>query len=113
MLLHTDDIRMKKNINKFVHVSPEAKAAIRKTWQEGEMAISRAHFSCATCGIRDNGNYAEMNVADLPDFFKFQKKDHIMFDILKGLVFVSLFSSPIVTSTQSQMVLASWTSPVF
>ena len=44
MLLHTDDIRMKKNINKFVHVSPEAKAAIRKTWQEGEMAISRAHF---------------------------------------------------------------------
>ena len=35
---------MKKNINKFVHVSPEAKAAIRKTWQEGEMAISMAHF---------------------------------------------------------------------
>ena len=69
MLLHTEDIRMIKNISKFVHVSPEAKAAIRKTWQEGEMAINRAHFSCATCGIRDNGNYAEMNVADLPDFF--------------------------------------------
>ena len=74
MLLHTDDIRMKKNIYKFVHVSPEAKAAIRKTWQEGEMAINRAHFSCATCGIRDNGNYAEMNVADLPDFLNFIRK---------------------------------------
>ena len=54
MLLHTDDDRIKSNIKNFVHVSPEAKAKIRKTWQDGEMATNRAHFSCATCGIRDH-----------------------------------------------------------
>ena len=56
MLLHTDNERIKSNIRKFVHVSPEVKAKIRKTWQEGEMATNRAHYSCATCGIRDHGN---------------------------------------------------------
>ena len=91
MLLHTDDDRIRSNINKFVHVSREAKAKIRKTWQEGDMATSRAHFSCATCGIRDHGNYAEMDVAALPEFFKFQEKDQAMFDVLKGLSLVSLF----------------------
>ena len=91
MLLHTDDDRIKSNIKKFVHVSPEAKAKIRKTWQDGEMATNRAHFSCATCGIRDHGNYGEMDVAALPDFFKFQEKDQAIFDVLTGLSLVSLF----------------------
>ena len=50
MLLHTDNERIKSNITsrKFVHVSPEVKAKIRKAWQEGEMATSRPHYSCAT-----------------------------------------------------------------
>ena len=55
-------------IRKFVRVSPEVKATIRKTWQEGKMATSRAYYSCATCGIRDHGNYAQIDVATLPDF---------------------------------------------
>ena len=32
------------------------------------MATSRAYYSCATCGIRDHGNYAQIDVATLPDF---------------------------------------------
>ena len=60
--------RIKSNIRKFVRVSPEVKATIRKTWQEGKMATSRAYCSCATCGIRDHGNYAQIDVAALPDF---------------------------------------------
>ena len=47
MLLHTDNERIKSNIRKFVRVSPEVKATMRKTWQEGEMATSRAYYSCA------------------------------------------------------------------
>ena len=73
MLLHTDNERIKSNIRKFVRVSPEVKATIRKTWQEGKMATSRAYYSCATCGIRDHGNYAQIDVAALPDFFKKQQ----------------------------------------
>jgi L-lactate utilization protein LutC len=87
MLLHTDNERIKSNIRKFVRVSPEVKAKIRKTWQEGEMATNRAHYSCATCGIRDHGHYAQIDVAALPDFFKFREKDQAMFDVLKGLLF--------------------------
>jgi len=94
MLLHTDNERIKSNIRKFVRVSPEVKATMRKTWQEGEMATSRAYYSCASCGIRDHGNYAQKNVADLPDFFKFSEKNQAMFDVLKGVLicfnFVSL-----------------------
>ena len=65
---YTDNERIKSNIRKFVRVSPEVKATIRKTWQEGKMATSRAYYSCATCGIRDHGNYAQIDVAALPDF---------------------------------------------
>ena len=74
MLLHTDNERIKSNIRKFVRVSPEVKAKIRKAWQEGEMAPNRAHFSCATCGVRDHGNYAQTHVAALPDFSSFERK---------------------------------------
>jgi hypothetical protein len=86
MLLHTDNERIKSNIRKFVRVSPEVKAKIRKAWQEGEMAPNRAHFSCATCGVRDHGNYAQTHVAALPDFFKFREKDQAMYDVLKGVL---------------------------
>ena len=51
-----------------MRVSPEVKATIRKTWQEGKMATSRAYYSCASCGIRDHGNNAQIDVATLPDF---------------------------------------------
>ena len=86
MLLHTDNERIKSNIRKFVRVSPEVQAKIRKAWQEGEMATNRAHLSCATCGIRDHGNYAQIDVAALPDFFKFVEKDQAMYDVLKGVL---------------------------
>ncbi len=86
MLLHTDNERTKSNLRKFVRGSPEVKARIRKTWQEGEMATNRAHYYCATCGIRDHGNYAQIDVAALLDFFKFREKDQAMFDVLKGVL---------------------------
>ena len=44
MLLHTDNERIKSNMRKFVRVSPEVIATIRKTWQEGKMATSRAYL---------------------------------------------------------------------
>ncbi len=86
MLLHTDNKRIKSNINKFVRGSPEVKANIQKAWQEGEMATNRAYFSCATCGVRDQGSYAKIDVAALPDFFKFREKDQAMYDVLKGVL---------------------------
>jgi hypothetical protein len=69
MLLHDDDERIKSNIEKFVYVTPEAKNDIRKAWQESKMASNRPFESCASCGIRDHGNYGEVYVAALPDFF--------------------------------------------
>ena len=84
MLLHDDDEKIKSNIEKFINVSPEAKSEIRKAWQESEMALNTPYLSCASCGIRNHGNYAEIKVATLPDFFKFKAKDQVMFDVLKG-----------------------------
>jgi hypothetical protein len=112
MLLHTDNERIKSNIRKFVRVSPEVKAKIRKVWQEGEMSTKRAHLSCATCGIRDHGNYAEIDVAALPDFFKFGEKDQAMYDVLKGVCFANFVFS-IIALTGSQVVLHSWASLAF
>ena len=84
MLLQDDDEKIKSNIVKFINVSPEAKSEIRKAWQESEMALNTPFLSCASCGIRNHGNYAEIDVATLPDFFKFKTKDQDMFDVLKG-----------------------------
>ncbi len=84
MLLHDDDEKIKSNIEKFINVSPEAKSEIRKAWQESKMALNAPYLSCASCGIRNHGNYAELDVATLPDFFKFKEKDQAMFDVLKG-----------------------------
>jgi hypothetical protein len=86
MLLHDDDEKIKSNIEKFINVSPEAKSEIRKSWQESKMALNAPYLSCASCGIRNHGNYAEIDVATLPDFFKFKAKDQAMFDVLKGEV---------------------------
>ena len=84
MLLHDEDEKIKSNIEKFINVSPEAKSEIRKAWQESKMALNAPYLSCASCGIRNHGNYAEIDVATLPDFFKFKAKDQAMFDVLKG-----------------------------
>ena len=84
MLLYDDDDKIKSNIKKFVHVSSEAKAEIRKTWEESEMAANAPLLACASCGIRDHGDYAEKEVATLPDFFKFKPKHQAIFDVLKG-----------------------------
>ena len=83
MLLHTDNERIKSNIRKFVRVSPEVKARIRKTWQKGKMATSRAYYSCATCGISDHGNYAQIDVAALPDFLHDGSTDVSGYDYLQ------------------------------
>ena len=69
MLLHDDNERIKSSIEKFIRVSPEAKKDIRKAWHESRMASNRPFESCASCGIRDHGNYGEVYVAALPDFF--------------------------------------------
>ena len=84
MLLHDDDERIKRNIRKFVLVSPEAKRDIRKAWKDSRMALNRPFASCASCGIRDHGNYVEVDVAGLPDFFEFTHEDHARFEVLKG-----------------------------
>ena len=86
MLLHDDDEKIKSNIKKFINVSSEAKSEIRKAWQKSEMALNTPYLSCASCGIRNHGNYAEIEVATLPDFFKFKAKHQFMYDILKGEV---------------------------
>jgi hypothetical protein len=75
------------NIEKFINVSPETRAQIRKTWENSEMAPNAPLHSCASCGIRDDGNYDKIAVADLPDYFKFKPKDQAMFDKLKGETF--------------------------
>jgi hypothetical protein len=84
MLLHDDDEKIKSNIEKFINVSPEAKSEIRKAWQESEMALNTPYLACSSCGIRNHGNYDYIDVATLPDFFKFKAKDQVMFDVLKG-----------------------------
>jgi len=84
MLLHKKNEQIKKNIATFIRVSPEAKAKIRDSWQKGQMATNAPLFSCGTCGIRDHGNYAELEVSKLPDFFKFDLKHQAIFDKLKG-----------------------------
>ena len=50
------------------------------------MALNAPYLSCASCGIRNHGNYAEIDVTTLPDFFKFNAKHQAMFDVLKGKV---------------------------
>ncbi len=50
------------------------------------MATNRAHYSYATSGIRDHGNYAQIDVAALPDVFKFREKDQAMHDALIGVL---------------------------
>ena len=84
MLLHDDDEKIKSNIEKFIDVSPEEEKDIRKAWQESRMASNRQFKSCASCGIRDHGNYGEVNVAALTYFFKFKPDDQARFDVLKG-----------------------------
>lgn len=84
MLLHDDDERIKNNIRKFVMVSPEAKKEIRKAWEGSRMALNTPLASCASCGIRDRGNYVEVDVAVLPGLFKFKRKDHAKFKVLEG-----------------------------
>jgi hypothetical protein len=79
-----DDERTLDKIQKFIHVSRERKAAIRKSWEEGEMSDNKPLPVCASCGMRDHGEYAEEEVANLPFFFEFKKKDQDRFDILKG-----------------------------
>ena len=101
MLLHGDDEHIKGNIKKFIDVSPEAKAEIRKAWQEGVMATNAPFFSCGACGIRGHGNYAEQKIEELSAFFKFQSKDQAVFDKLRGeifnIVFSCIFLAPAIT----------------
>ena len=46
--------------------------------------MNTPYLACSSCGIRKHGNYDEIDVATLPDFFKFKAKDQVMFDVLKG-----------------------------
>jgi hypothetical protein len=92
MLLDLDDNeRTLEKIQKFIHVSKERKAEIRKLWEEGEMSDNKPLLVCASCGMRDHGEYAEEEVAKLPFFFEFKENDHARLDILKG--FLSIFMS--------------------
>jgi hypothetical protein len=81
-----DDKRTLEKIQKFIYVSKDRKAEIRKLWEEGEMSDNKPLLVCASCGMRDHGEYAEEEVANLPIFFEFKKNDHDRFDILKGLL---------------------------
>ena len=92
MLLDLDDNeRTLEKIQKFIHVSKERKAEIRKLWKEGEMSDNKPLLVCASCGMRDHGEYAEEEVAKLPFFFEFKENDHARLDILKG--FLSIYMS--------------------
>jgi hypothetical protein len=81
-----DDKRTLEKIQKFIYVSKDRKSEIRKLWEEGEMSDNKPLLVCASCGMRDHGEYAEEEVANLPIFFEFKKNDHDRFDILKGLL---------------------------
>ena len=100
MLLHDDDEKIKSNIEKFINVSPEAKSEIRKAWQESEMALNTPYLACSSCGIRNHGNYDDIGVATLPDFFKFKAKDQVMFDVLKGGILLCCLLSQNKTKNQ-------------
>ena len=92
MLLDLDDNeRTLEKIQKFIHVSKERKEEIRKLWEEGEMSDNKPLLVCASCGMRDHGEYAEEEVAKLPFFFEFKENDHARLDILKG--FLSIYMS--------------------
>ena len=81
-----DDKRTLEKIQKFIYVSKDRKAEIRKLWEEGEMSDNKPLLVCASCGMSDNGEYAEEEVANIPIFFELKKNDHDRFDILKGLL---------------------------
>ena len=75
-----DDKRTLEKIQKFIYVSKDRKAEIRKLWEEGEMSDNKPLLVCASCGMRDHGEYAEEEVANLPIFFEFKKM--IMIDLI-------------------------------
>ena len=64
-----DDKRTLEKIQKFIYVSKDRKAEIRKLWEEGEMSDNKPLLVCASCGMSDNGEYAEEEVANTYQFF--------------------------------------------
>ena len=60
--------RTLEKIQKFIYVSKDWKAEIRKLWEEGEMIDNKPLLVCASYGMRDHGEYAEGEVANLPFF---------------------------------------------
>ena len=75
-----DDKRTLEKIQKFIYVSKDRKAEIRKLCEEGEMRDNKPLLVCASCGLRDHGEYAEEEVANLPIFFSLKKM--IMIDLI-------------------------------